>query len=161
MSTENSGPSPRTLMRTSNEMAMNDLREVERPKKQEEKMPSDTSFAPFRMLDSVRLGHWPKKTEMAPVTRYSPIQETRTLDRTMGSWVRNPCVLKVGSTICSELQLWSVTRLYIMSLIISLSLSPSLPLPSLSLSVLVKKCKLLDDLEREIIHQKFVHRISI
>lgn len=134
-------------MRTSNEMAMNDLREVERPKEQEDKMPSDTSFAPFRMLDSVRLGHWPKKTEMAPVTRYSPIQKTRTLDRTMGSWVRNPCVLKVGSTI-SESQLWSVTRLS--------PPSPSLP-PSLSL--LGKESKLLDDLERE--HSFIKNRISI
>lgn len=129
-------------MRTSNEMAMNDLREVERPTKQEEKMPSDTSFAPFRMLDSVRLGHWPKNTETAPVTRYSPIQKTRTLDRAMGSWVRNPCVLKVGSTICSELQLWSVTRL-------PPSLPPSVPpSPSLPPSLLGKESKLPDDLER-------------
>lgn len=100
------------------------------------------------MVDSVRFGHWQKKTEMAPVTPNSPVQERQTLDRTMGSWVRNPCVLKVGSTICSELQLWSVTRL-----------SP--PSPSLSLSLLGEESKLLDDLEREIIHQKFVHRISV
>lgn len=125
-------------MRTSNEMAMNDLREVERPTKQEEKMPSDTSFAPFRMLDSVRLGHWPKTTEMAPVTPNSPIQKTRT-----GQWVHGFATLASSK--------WDPPYAQ------SYNYSPSRD----STSLLGKESKLLDDLEREIIHRKFVHRISI
>lgn len=108
-------------------MAMNDLREVERPTKQEEQMPRDTSFTPFRMLDSVRLGHWPKNTEMAPVTRYSPIQKTRTLDRTNGFMGSQPLRPQSG--------IHHMLRVTIMVRHAPPSLPPSLPLPpSLSLS---------------------------